>query len=41
LHAQQDLNSSLNNQKKQLDDDLQQLRERNRDDAIEIDKLSA
>jgi hypothetical protein len=35
------LNSSLNNQKKQLDDDLQQLRERNRDDAIEIDKLSA
>jgi len=31
----------LNNQKKQLDDDLQQLRERNRDDALEIDKISA
>lgn len=41
LHAQQDLNASLNNQKKQLDDDLQQLRDRNREDAIEIDKLSA
>jgi chromosome segregation ATPase len=40
LHAQQDLNASLQNQKKQLDDDLQLLKERNRDDAIEIDKLA-
>lgn len=41
LHAQQDLNASLLNQKKQLDEDLQNLRERNREDANEIDKLNA
>jgi predicted nucleic acid-binding Zn-ribbon protein len=40
LHAQQDLNASLLNQKKQLDEDLQNLRERNREDANEIDKLN-
>jgi hypothetical protein len=40
LHAQQDLNASLLNQKKQLDEDLQNLRERNREDSIEIDKLN-
>ena len=28
------------NQKKQLDEDLQNLRERNREDSIEIDKLN-
>lgn len=41
LHAQQDLNASLMNQKKQLDEDLQNLRERNREDANEIDKLNS
>jgi len=41
LHAQQDLNASLASQKKQLDEDLQNLRERNREDANEIDKLNA
>lgn len=41
LHAQQDLNTSLQNQKKQLDEDLLQLRDRNRDDAVEIDKLNS
>lgn len=40
LHAQQDPNGSLVNQKKQLDEDLQNLRERNREDSIEIDKLN-
>ncbi len=40
LQAQQDLNASLLNQKKQLDEDLQNLRERNREDANEIDKLN-
>ena len=40
FHAQQDLNASLQNQKKQLDDDLLQLRDRNRDDAAEIDQLN-
>jgi len=29
------------NQKKQLDEDLQNLRERNREDANEIDKLNS
>ena len=36
----QDLNSQLMNQKKHLEDELQNLRERNRQDAEEIDKLN-
>lgn len=40
LHSQQDLNNSLQNQKKQLEDDLYQVRERNREDASEIDRLN-
>ena len=40
LHSQQDLNNSLQGQKKQLDEDLFQVRERNREDASEIDRLN-
>ena len=41
LGTASELNSSLVQQKKQLDEDLQNLRERNREDASEIDKLNA
>ena len=34
------MNEARLNQKKQLDDDLSLVRERNRDDSIEIDKLT-
>lgn len=40
LSQHQDLNSQLNSQKKHLEDELQNLRERNRQDAEEIDKLN-
>lgn len=40
LHSQQDLSASLQGQKKQLEDDLYQIRERNREDAQEIDRLN-
>jgi len=40
LHSQQDLSGSLTNQKKSLEDDLCQVRDRNREDAAEIDKLN-
>lgn len=40
LQAQQDLNQSLLHQKKQLEDELYQLRERNREDAAEIERLT-
>lgn len=40
LGQHQDLNSQLMNQKKHLEDELQNLRERNRQDAEEIDKLN-
>lgn len=40
LANQQDLNHSLTNQKKQLEEDLHKIRERNHEDAAEIDKLN-
>ena len=40
LTSGQDLNQSLQSQKKQLEDDLGNLRDRNREDAQEIDKLN-
>lgn len=40
LIGQQDLHASLQNQKKQLEDDLSKLRERNHEDMQEIDKLN-
>ena len=40
LHSQQDLNGSLQSQKKQLEEELYQVRERNREDAAEIDRLN-
>jgi chromosome segregation ATPase len=40
LVGQQDLNQSLQGQKRQLEDDLTKLRERNHEDTQEIDKLN-
>jgi len=40
LHSQQDLHASLQSQKKQLEEELFQVRERNREDAGEIDRLN-
>lgn len=40
LTSQADLNSSLQQQKKALEDELGSLRDRNRDDAQEIDRLN-
>lgn len=40
LTSQSDLNASLQAQKKQLEEDFASLRERNREDSIEIDKLN-
>jgi len=40
LSSSQDLNQSLLSQKKQLEEDLHNLRERNREDSSEIDRLN-
>ena len=41
LTSQTDLNSSLQTQKKQLEEDLAGIRDRNREDAQEIDRMNA
>lgn len=40
FQAQQDLNASLLNQKKQLEEELANVRDRNREDASEIERLN-
>lgn len=40
LQTQNDIGGQLQSQKKQLEEDLHALRERNRDDATEIDHLT-